>query len=143
MRSSWWPIPAVVVALVATAGIEAADPVTSDLALPAMFGDHMVLQRDIPLPVWGRGRPGEAVTVTVAERVAEATVDANGYWSLRLEPLAASREPIEMRVRAASGERSFHDVLVGDVWICSGQSNMGMGIGTVPGAADVIAAADV
>lgn len=143
MRSSWWPIPAVVVALVATAGIEAADPVTSDLALPAMFGDHMVLQRDIPLPVWGRGRPGEAVTVTVADRTADATVDANGYWSLRLEPLAASREPIEMRVRAASGERTFNDVLVGDVWICSGQSNMGMGIGTVPGAAEVIAAADV
>jgi len=129
-------------ALVALAacGANAAEP---SLWMPAVFGDHMVLQRDIPLPVWGRARPGEVVTVTVADRNAEATVDPDGRWSLRLEPLAVNAAPVEMRVRAESGERVFRDVLVGDVWICSGQSNMGMGIGTIPNAAEVIAAADV
>lgn len=143
VRGFWWSVTVVVSAFVTMLKVMAAEPLALDLSLPAVFGDHMVLQRGISLPVWGRGCPGEVVTVKVADRVAKAKVDPDGRWSLRLEPLAASRQPVEMLVRAGSEERMFRDVLVGDVWVCSGQSNMGMGIGTVPDATEVIAAADV
>jgi sialate O-acetylesterase len=99
----------------------AATPTT----LPAVFGDHMVLQRDIPLPVWGKGEPGAVVSVTVGGNTSKATADAGGAWSLKLEPLKVSATPIDFSVADSAGPVvTFHDVLVGDVWLASGQSNM-------------------
>jgi sialate O-acetylesterase len=99
----------------------AASPTT----LPSVFGDHMVLQRDIPIPVWGKAEPGTVVCVTVGGNMAKVTADAGGAWLLKLPPLKMSATPIDFSVADGSGPVvTFHDVLVGDVWLASGQSNM-------------------
>lgn len=92
--------------------------------LPALFGDHMVLQRDCRVPVWGTAAPGTPVTVSVAGRTARARAGADGRWSARLAPLAAGG-PHTLRV-IAGDTLTFHDVMVGEVWLASGQSNMEM-----------------
>lgn len=84
-----------------------------------VFGDHMVLQRDMPVPVWGTGAPGEQVTVRFRHQVKSATVDDAGAWRLALDPLTAGG-PDTLSV----GTLVFEDVLVGEVWLGSGQSNM-------------------
>jgi sialate O-acetylesterase len=89
------------------------------------LGDHMVLQRGKPVPIWGKGQPGEQVKVTFAGQTKTATVNDRGGWLVRLDPLAANREPQELKIDAASGAITFVDVLIGDVWIAGGQSNMG------------------
>src|SRR5688500_11328435 len=90
--------------------------------LPAIFGDHVVLQRDAKIPVWGTAEPDEKVTISAAGQSKTATADAKGKWRVVLDPIDA-HEPIEL---AVSGKNSitFKDVLVGEVWLCSGQSNM-------------------
>lgn len=97
---------------------------TADIRLPALFCDHMVLQREVEIPVWGRADPGEEVTVTVGGSSAKTTADDQGRWRVELEPLK-SVGPHTLKV---SGNNSveINDVLVGEVWLCSGQSNMAM-----------------
>lgn len=95
--------------------------------MPAIFGDHMVLQRDITVPFWGSADPGESVTVTAGSAKATATAGPDGQWSVKLAGLPASSNPIEVTV-AGKNTLAFKDVLVGDVWVCSGQSNMEFGI---------------
>src|SRR5436190_3611897 len=103
----------------------AADPLP---LLHPLFSDHAVLQRDTPVPVWGWAAPGSHVIVRFAGQEAPADAAADGRWSVRLGPMAASSVPRTMSVTIehASGTRSLAvtDVLVGDVWLCSGQSNM-------------------
>jgi len=84
----------------------------------------MVLQRDIELPVWGTARPGSVVTVALAGQSAEARVGAHGEWQVRLAPMAAGG-PYEMVIEGDEVMR-FSDVLIGEVWLASGQSNMAM-----------------
>ena len=96
------------------------------LSLWCPFGDSMVLQRGVPVPVWGQSAAGETVTVSFAGRSTIGTADAFGRWEVRLPPLEASAEPRELVVSAASEKKSLKDVVVGEVWICSGQSNMEM-----------------
>jgi sialate O-acetylesterase len=96
----------------------------ADITLPAVFSDHMVLQRELPIPVWGWADAGEQVTVTLGERQATATADADGKWSLRLEPYAPGG-PLTL-VATGKNRVQIEDVLVGEVWLCSGQSNMAM-----------------
>ena len=95
----------------------------ADVKMPAIFGDHMVLQQDAKLPVWGTAEPAEKVTVTIAGKSQTATADANGKWVVKFEPLTASNNPVQMTV-AGKNTLTFQDVLVGEVWLCSGQSNM-------------------
>ena len=92
--------------------------------LPAIFSDNMVLQRDMPVPVWGQAVPGESASVEFKGREKSAVADATGQWKLYLDPLTVSKEPSSMFVTAKSGQREFSNVLVGEVWLCSGQSNM-------------------
>ena len=99
----------------------------ADVKLQPIFGDHMVLQEGIKLPVWGTAAPGEAVTVTVGKETAHATADGSGNWRVDLPALPAGGAPVTMTV-AGKNTLTFTDVLVGDVWICSGQSNMEFGI---------------
>ena len=94
----------------------------ADVRLPGLFSDHMVLQRDKPLAVWGSADAGEKVSVGLAEQTVTTTADASGSWSVKLEALPAGG-PHEMTV-TANNKLTFRDVLVGDVWLCSGQSNM-------------------
>jgi len=91
----------------------------------SVFSDHAVLQRDRPLPVWGWASPGERVTVSFAKSVATAIAATNGEWCAVLPRQALSRKG---RTLVVEGENriEFSDVLVGDVWLCSGQSNMEM-----------------
>jgi sialate O-acetylesterase len=93
--------------------------------LPPMFSDHMVLQRDTAVPVWGTATPGEKITVHFRDQEKSAEADKDGKWSVKLDPLKAGG-PDEMRIDRAS-EIVIKDVLVGDVWVGSGQSNMQMG----------------
>lgn len=100
----------------------AAEPVQAEVKLPSVFGSHMVLQRDQPLTVWGWADPGEVVTVAFRDQSVQATADAHGAWSVKLAPLSVG-EPGTLTVRGTN-TLTLEDVLVGEVWVCSGQSNM-------------------
>jgi sialate O-acetylesterase len=97
--------------------------VPAEVRLPAIFGDHMVLQQEKPIPVWGSADPGESVTVRFAGRQAAAIADGNGKWKTQLAALPASSQGAEFAV-SGKNQIAFQDVLVGEVWVCSGQSNM-------------------
>jgi len=97
--------------------------VSAAVRLPNVFGDHMVLQREMPVPVWGWADPGEKVTVSFAGASATATADNRGNWALKLPAMPASAESRELSV-AGSSTLTLKDVLVGEVWLCGGQSNM-------------------
>ncbi len=96
----------------------------ADCWLPRVFSDHMVLQREAPVPVWGRTRPDTPVVVSFAGNKASTTSADDGTWSVKLPPQPAGG-PFRLEVEAAA-TRSFSDVMVGEVWLCSGQSNMSM-----------------
>ena len=98
-------------------------PLRADVKMPAIFGDHMVLQQDIALPVWGTADPGENVTVEVGNESGSSTAGADGTWRVNLAPLSTGTTPLTMTV-AGKNNLKFEDVVVGDVWLCSGQSNM-------------------
>ena len=100
----------------------------ADVQPRALFSDHMVLQRGRELPVHGRAEPGEEVAVEFAGHTARATADAGGRWRATLPPLEASAEPRELTIRGGNTV-TIRDVLVGDVWLCSGQSNMSISAG--------------
>ncbi|MBI5757214.1 MAG: DUF1080 domain-containing protein [Planctomycetales bacterium] len=113
------------------------------LTLGSLFTDHAVLQRDIAVPVWGRAEPGLKVVVQFAGQAKPATTDKDGKWSAKLDPLAASAEGRTLIVKVESGSESLsrQDVLVGEVWVCSGQSNMAWTLKASTGGDDAIAAA--
>ncbi|MFM8532027.1 MAG: sialate O-acetylesterase, partial [Acidimicrobiia bacterium] len=96
-------------------------------ALSLLFTDRMVLQRDQQVLVWGTAATDEVITVTFADQTKTAGVDTNGRWRVRLDPMPASLEPRELRVSSSQGRNAIiiRDVLVGDVWLAGGQSNMG------------------
>ncbi len=113
----------------------------SSLALGPLFQDHAVLQRDKPIAVWGTGGAGEEVSVALAGRQAAARADAAGRWTATLPPVGAGG-PFSLEVRTASGAvRTVSDVLVGDVFLCSGQSNMEFGLAQSKGGTMVVARA--
>lgn len=95
----------------------------ADVRLAPLFTDHLVLQRDRPVPVWGTAAAGERVAVEFGAQRVETVADAAGHWLVRLAPLSASAEPAELTVRGTNTV-TLRDVLVGEVWFCSGQSNM-------------------
>jgi sialate O-acetylesterase len=96
-----------------------------------LFADHAVLQRSVKVPIWGWTKPGTKVKVQFAGQTKEAVADGDGKWMAWLEAMSASAEPRVMTITGSAGEQPvrIEDVLVGDVWLCSGQSNMEMGIG--------------
>ncbi len=92
--------------------------------LDGVFQDHAVLQRDRPIPVWGEARPGDDVAASFNTSIVHAHADASGHWRLSL-PATPAGGPYSLSVRTQSGaNQSISDLLVGDVWLCSGQSNM-------------------
>jgi sialate O-acetylesterase len=98
-------------------------PLHAEVKLPAIFGDHMVLQEGKTLPVWGTAAAGEKVTVTIDADSATTTAGADGAWRVDLKPLPISATATTLTV-AGTNTVTFQDVLVGDVWLASGQSNM-------------------
>ena len=112
---------ALILAALATA---AAGPVLADVRVPALFSDHLVLQSGRPVPVWGMATAGEKITVTFAGQSKIAQAGPDGKWSVKLDALAAAK-PAALTV-AGHNTITIDDVLVGDVWLCSGQSNMAL-----------------
>jgi sialate O-acetylesterase len=95
------------------------------VAPASVFTDNMVLQRDRPVPVWGTAAPKGSVTVEFAGQSKTVEADANGKWRATLDALVASKEPRNLTLRGAGMNAVvLTNVLVGEVWLCSGQSNM-------------------
>jgi sialate O-acetylesterase len=110
-------------AMLCVVALASAASASAKVTLPSLFGSHMVLQRDQPLPVWGWADPGEQVSVQIGDQAAvTAVANSAGEWRVTLPKLAAGG-PLTMKI---SGQNSLvlEDVLVGEVWLCSGQSNM-------------------
>jgi sialate O-acetylesterase len=95
----------------------------ADVSLPAIFSAHMVLQKAGKVPVWGKASPGEHVAVDLSGTRAEAETDAQGKWKVSLNLLASAPGPYQLIVRGKN-QLVVDDVLVGEVWLCGGQSNM-------------------
>ncbi len=128
--------------LIATAGLWLAGTTAQALSLPRVFSDNMVLQRDIPLKVWGWAEPGQTVEVAFAGQKKSAQADQKGKWMVTLDALRASAEPGELVVAAGDQRVAIKNVLVGEVWICSGQSNMEWTLNNTHNAKEAIAAAN-
>lgn len=112
-----------------------------DVRLPAIFSNHAVLKKSEAVPVWGWAEPGEKVDVTLGTATASAVTGADGKWALKLDLSRAEAGPFELIVKGKN-ELKVSDVLVGEVWVCAGQSNMEMKlIQTGPEAKEVAAGA--
>jgi sialate O-acetylesterase len=111
-------------ALLAAASLGSAAEPRSELKLHGLFADGMVLQRDLPCPVWGTASPGDVVDVTIAAQKKSTKTGPDGRWSVRLEPMTAGG-PHELTVSGRS-TIAVRGVLVGEVWLASGGSNMRM-----------------
>ncbi len=93
------------------------------VGLPSLFGDHMVLQSDRPVHIWGTAEPGESVTIAIAGRETKVAALADGRWNVYLAPMAAGG-PHVLTVQGDGEPITVSDILVGEVWVGSGQSNM-------------------
>ena len=94
------------------------------LQLPGIFSDNMVIQREQQIRIWGKGKPEDKVTVTFKGEKAEGVVDKDGNFMVKLPAFQASAEPAVLVVKCGRFSKEFKNVLVGDVWLCAGQSNM-------------------
>ena len=111
----------------------------ADVRLPKVIGSQMVLQREMAVPIWGWADPGEKVTVTLGDCKVETTACEKGKWSVKLAAMKAGG-PHTITV-AGKNTITLEDVLVGEVWVCSGQSNMQWSVQASDNAAEEIAAA--
>jgi len=122
-------------------------PLCGSVIPNGVFGDHMVLQRDLPIPVWGKAEPGEQVLVTMGNDKVRVVTDDRGSWKCQLPAQSVSASPRSMNI---TGDRMtapiiLSDILIGDVWLCSGQSNMTLYLKYLtnfPGVVDDIAKSD-
>lgn len=108
----------------------AAGTLSAKVDTAPIFADNMVLQRGMNVPVWGTADAGEKVTVNFADQTVSTEADAKGKWMVKLAPLAASKENRTLTVSGKDNKLEFKNVLVGEVWLCSGQSNMEMPLWT-------------
>ena len=111
-------------ALLLTAGFTAG--LAAKVTPAFLFQDHMVIQRDKPFPVWGTADPGEQVEVSFGGQTLKTAAGADGKWEAVLAPLAVNAEGQTMRLKGSANEVVLSDILVGDLWLCTGQSNMEM-----------------
>ncbi len=118
-----WALCAAMAALPQATSAQAADEQASLPLMARIFADHVVLQRDRPIAIWGQANPGETVTITLADATRSAQADAEGRWRVAMPELPAGG-PHTLAARTATRAQNVADVLVGDVWLCSGQSNM-------------------
>jgi len=113
----------------------------ADVRLPAIISDNMVLQQSSQVAVWGKADPGEKVRVQLNGQTAETTTGQQGTWRLNLDLSRQPQGPFDMLVQGKN-TLTIHNVLVGQVWLCSGQSNMEMGVGNAADAQQEAAAAN-
>jgi sialate O-acetylesterase len=117
----------------------AADTASLPFVSP-IFSDNMVLQRGKPNTIWGWSKPGQAVRVEIAGHIAKTVTGTNGRWQVRIQPPAPGG-PYTIKIDGPQHEE-FHGVLVGDVWLCGGQSNMQLGLARTRNGADEIKSAN-
>lgn len=118
----------------------------AEVKLPAFFSDHMVLQQQAPVPVWGTAAPGDSITVEFGALKKTTKAGTDGRWQVRLDPMPASAESRQLIVSSVGTNQQpvvIADVLVGEVWLCSGQSNMSFPLTRAQNATQEVAAADV
>ena len=127
-------------AILSVAAIAA--PAWGEVSAASIFGNSMVLQREKPVPVWGKAAPGEEVTVGFGGQFAKTRTGDDGRWKVVLQPLAADATPHDLTISGSANTLEFHDVLVGEVWLCSGQSNMVWAVRNCNDAKEEIAAAN-
>src|SRR5438046_10605161 len=96
----------------------------AELKVPAIISDHMVLQQNLANPIWGWDTPGTQVTVTFAGQTKSTQAGADGKWAVKLDPMPANATPQTLTI-SGTEKKEVQDVLIGEVWMCSGQSNMG------------------
>jgi sialate O-acetylesterase len=113
----------------------------ADVRVPSVFGDHMVLQQQQPIRVWGWADKGESVSVSIGSDTQTTTADDSGRWQVALPPRKASTTPVTLRIQG-NNSVAINDVLVGEVWLCSGQSNMEWTVAASANAQAEIAAAE-
>lgn len=97
--------------------------VQAKVTLPAIYSNGMVLQRNQPIRIWGQADPKEKIQILFAEQKQTAKADAKGYWEVNLKALEAGG-PYQLQITGKDNQISIKDILIGDVWLCSGQSNM-------------------
>src|SRR5271169_4080273 len=120
-------------AAVGLAAMLAAVVVRAEVRLPHLLSDHAVLQREAPIHIWGNSDPGETITVRFHDQMRTATADDLGKWSLWLMPEKAGGPYTLTATGSAGGVGvTISDILVGDVWLASGQSNMEMPLSGFP-----------
>lgn len=107
--------------LLASAGV--ALRCSADVKLPNVFSDHMVLQQGQENKIWGTDNAGQKITITIGDQSLETTTDEKGAWATKLPPMKVGGNALKLRVQGSS-VIEINDILIGEVWICSGQSNM-------------------
>jgi sialate O-acetylesterase len=127
--------------LLLVAAVLTAMPAAADVRLPAIFTENMMLQRDLPVRVWGWAEAGEAVSVTLSGKTAATKADKNGLWALQLPAIKAG-ENLELTVKGKNTV-TLNNVILGDIWVCSGQSNMEMSLNGCLGFEDDVKTADL
>lgn len=113
----------------------------ADVRLPGFMGDHMVLQQQMPIRIWGWADADELVAVSLGETTANATAGADGKWRVELPAMDASNRALTLTVKGKNSIK-LSDILIGEVWLCSGQSNMEWTVKSSTNAAEEIAAAN-
>lgn len=111
------------VLLTLTAGAFISQNAQADVKMPTIFTDNMMFQRDQPIRVWGWAEPGEDVSVTFATKSATAKADEKGDWKVEL-PAMKEGENLELTVKGKNPPITLKNIILGDIWVCSGQSNM-------------------
>ena len=114
----------------------------AELSLASPFTDNAVLQQGMPVPVWGKADADSTVTVEFGGQKTTSVADSKGQWKVVIQPLMASAKPNQLSVACSTNEQKLilNNVVVGEVWICSGQSNMQMGVGSIPDVKELIPA---
>lgn len=110
----------------------------ADLKLPSIFSNNMVVQRDKPVAIWGTAEPNETIGVKLGKQQAGIVADAKGRWKVSLNPQSAGG-PYELIIAGHNQTKTVKNVMVGEVWLCSGQSNMALNVSTVDGGEDELA----
>lgn len=124
------------------AWLVAALPASAAITVPSIISDHMVLQQKLPVTIRGWADPNEAITISLGAQRQITKADAAGAWQVKLQPLRASATPVEMTITGSSSAAiKITDILVGEVWLGSGQSNMQWGLNGSERATEFVAAA--
>ncbi|HWD92635.1 MAG TPA: sialate O-acetylesterase [Verrucomicrobiae bacterium] len=136
-RTKMMQIKNLITKAIAVSLVALASHANAEVRLPHVFGDHMVLQRDKPLIIWGWAAPNETVTVKISSATQSTQANASGEWKIVLPAMPAGG-PYSLTVSGAN-TLNYSDVMIGEVWLCSGQSNMELGVGLANNAKEEIA----